>query len=220
VWIGEYTPWSSDFWGPRAIRFDERICHLDELAHRNYNSDPADLSPNGAWHRCARWGSHVLMKKVPKETTDDALIQEFLNNGGKVSIGKTKPLPRELGLSNNSWNNKLTKEEKATREKKWSFQRILIFPTWCPPFSAQTGHWAFAPSPRCSPSDRTLAAGAKSSRRRIGSMRTKLILLPSDQLVPTAALPALPPLDWPSVKVRSNLPGSFAPRSVGPLWGW
>jgi hypothetical protein len=58
------------------------------------------------------------MKKVPKETTDDALIQEFLNNGGKVSIGKTKPLPRELGLSNNSWNNKLTKEEKATREKK------------------------------------------------------------------------------------------------------
>ena len=58
------------------------------------------------------------MKKVPKETTDDALIQEFLNNGGKVSIGKTKPLPRELGLSNNSWNNKLTKEEKVTREKK------------------------------------------------------------------------------------------------------
>ena len=58
------------------------------------------------------------MKQVPKETTDDALIQEFLNNGGKVSIGKTKPLPSELGLSNNSWNNKLTKEEKTAREKK------------------------------------------------------------------------------------------------------
>lgn len=58
------------------------------------------------------------MKQVPKETTDDALVQDFLNNGGKVSIGKTKPLPRELGLSNNSWNNKLTKEEKAAREKK------------------------------------------------------------------------------------------------------
>ncbi len=58
------------------------------------------------------------MKQVPKKTTDDALIQEFLNNGGKVGIGKTKPLPRELGLSNNSWNNKLTKEEKAAREKK------------------------------------------------------------------------------------------------------
>lgn len=58
------------------------------------------------------------MKQIPKETTDDALIQKFLNDGGKVSIGKTKPLPGELGLSNNSWNNKLTKEEKAARGKK------------------------------------------------------------------------------------------------------
>ncbi|WP_165937674.1 hypothetical protein [Antarcticimicrobium sediminis] len=58
------------------------------------------------------------MKHVPKETTDDALIQEFLNKGGKVSVGKTKPLPSELGLSNNSWNNTLTKEEKAARSKK------------------------------------------------------------------------------------------------------
>jgi len=57
------------------------------------------------------------MKKVPKESTDEALIQEFLKNGGKVSVGKTKPLPRELGLSNNTWNNKLTKEEKAARGK-------------------------------------------------------------------------------------------------------
>jgi len=57
------------------------------------------------------------MKHVPKETTDDALIQEYLNKGGKVSVGKTKPLPRELGLSNNTWNNKLTKEEKAARGK-------------------------------------------------------------------------------------------------------
>ncbi|WP_278923755.1 hypothetical protein [Pseudophaeobacter profundi] len=55
------------------------------------------------------------MKHVPKETTDDALIQEFLNKGGKVSIGKTKPMPDELGLSNNVWNNKMTKEEKAAR---------------------------------------------------------------------------------------------------------
>ncbi len=58
------------------------------------------------------------MKQVPKQTTDDALIQEFLNKGGNISVGKTKPLPRELGLSNNAWNNKLTKEEKAAREKK------------------------------------------------------------------------------------------------------
>lgn len=58
------------------------------------------------------------MKHVPKETTDDALVQEFLKNGGKVSVGKTKPPVAELGLSNNQWNNKLTKEEKAARDKK------------------------------------------------------------------------------------------------------
>ena len=58
------------------------------------------------------------MKQVPKQTTDDALIQEFLNKGGKVSVGKTKPLPSELGLSNNAWNNKWTKEEKHARNKK------------------------------------------------------------------------------------------------------
>ena len=46
------------------------------------------------------------MKHIPKETTDDALVQEFLNKGGKISVGKTKPLPSELGLSNNTWNNK------------------------------------------------------------------------------------------------------------------
>jgi len=57
------------------------------------------------------------MKHVPKDTTDDALIQEFLNKGGKVTKGKTKPLKAELGLSNNVWNNKLTKEEKAARDK-------------------------------------------------------------------------------------------------------
>ena len=58
------------------------------------------------------------MKHVPKKTTDDALIQEFLNNGGKVTVGKTKPLPAELGLSNNVWNNKLTRDEKTARDKK------------------------------------------------------------------------------------------------------
>ena len=63
-------------------------------------------------------GYDYAMKHVPKNTTDDALIQEFLNKGGKVSVGKTKPLPSELGLSNNTWNNKLTKEEKAARGKR------------------------------------------------------------------------------------------------------
>ncbi len=58
------------------------------------------------------------MKHIPKETTSDALIQEYLNKGGEISVGKTKPLPGELGLSNNAWNNKLTKEEKSARDKK------------------------------------------------------------------------------------------------------
>jgi len=58
------------------------------------------------------------MKHVPKETTNDALIQEFLNKGGKISVCKTKPMPAELGISKNVWNNILTKEEKAARDKK------------------------------------------------------------------------------------------------------
>lgn len=58
------------------------------------------------------------MKHVPKKTTDEALIQEFLNKGGEVRFGKTKPFPSELGLSKNVWNNKLTKEEKSARDKK------------------------------------------------------------------------------------------------------
>ncbi|MDB2396635.1 hypothetical protein OAS88_07485 [Planktomarina temperata] len=58
------------------------------------------------------------MKHIPKETTDDALVQEFLNKGGKISVGKTKALPSELGLSNNTWNNKLTREEKSARDGK------------------------------------------------------------------------------------------------------
>tara|TARA_Y100000385_G_scaffold253426_1_gene277554 strand:+ start:107 stop:283 length:177 start_codon:yes stop_codon:yes gene_type:complete len=58
------------------------------------------------------------MKHIPKKTTDDALVQEFLSKGGKISVGKTKPLPSELGLSNNTWNNKLTREEKSARDGK------------------------------------------------------------------------------------------------------
>ena len=58
------------------------------------------------------------MKQIPKKTTDDALVQEFLKNGGKINVGKTTPLPSELGLSNNAWNNKLTREEKLARDSK------------------------------------------------------------------------------------------------------
>ena len=58
------------------------------------------------------------MKRVPKDTTDESLIQGILNNGGKISHGRTKPLVAELGLSNNQQPNKLTKVEKAERDKK------------------------------------------------------------------------------------------------------
>jgi hypothetical protein len=56
--------------------------------------------------------------KYTQKNSDDTLIQEFLNKGGKISIGKTKPMPAELGISKNVWNNKLTKEEKLARDKK------------------------------------------------------------------------------------------------------
>lgn len=56
------------------------------------------------------------MKHVTKPSTDDDLIKQFLENGGKVTKGKTKPMPDDLGLSNNVWGNKLTKEEKAAKK--------------------------------------------------------------------------------------------------------
>jgi len=56
------------------------------------------------------------MKHVPKPTTDEDLIQAFLDKGGEVKKGKTKPMPEGLGLSNNQWGNAPTKEEKAARK--------------------------------------------------------------------------------------------------------
>lgn len=56
------------------------------------------------------------MKHVPKPTTDEDLIKEFLDKGGEVKKGKTKPMPDGLGLSNNQWGNTLTKEEKAAKK--------------------------------------------------------------------------------------------------------
>ena len=53
-----------------------------------------------------------------KKKTDEELIKEFLDNGGQITKGKTKAMPSELGISNNTWNNKLTKAEKQAKEKK------------------------------------------------------------------------------------------------------
>ena len=58
------------------------------------------------------------MSSQPKPKTDQAMIDEFLKKGGKITKGKTKPMPSELGISNVTWNNKLSKAEKQAKEGK------------------------------------------------------------------------------------------------------
>ena len=58
----------------------------------------------------------MAMNHQPKKNTDEELIQQFLNKGGAVTQGKTKPMPSELGISNSTWNNKLTKAEKSAKK--------------------------------------------------------------------------------------------------------
>lgn len=58
----------------------------------------------------------MAMNHQTKKSTDQSLIEEFLKKGGEVTKGKTKPMPNELGISNNTWNNKLTKEEKNSKK--------------------------------------------------------------------------------------------------------
>lgn len=52
--------------------------------------------------------------KKDKET--EKLVAAFLKKGGAIKKIKTKPMPSELNISNNSWNQKLTKAEKQARE--------------------------------------------------------------------------------------------------------
>ena len=54
----------------------------------------------------------------PKDEELERMKAEFLNKGGEVTVGKTKPMPSELGISNNTWNNKLTKAERDSKEGK------------------------------------------------------------------------------------------------------
>jgi hypothetical protein len=54
----------------------------------------------------------------PKDEELERMKAEFLAKGGQITKGKTKPMPNELGISNNSWNNKLTKAEKNAKESK------------------------------------------------------------------------------------------------------
>jgi hypothetical protein len=59
----------------------------------------------------------MAMNHQPKKNTDADLIAEFLAKGGEITKGKTKDMPSELGISNNSWNQKLTKNEKDSKAK-------------------------------------------------------------------------------------------------------
>jgi hypothetical protein len=58
----------------------------------------------------------MAMNHQPKKNTDEEMIQQFLNKGGEIKQGKTKPMPSELGISNSTWNNKLTKAEKSAKK--------------------------------------------------------------------------------------------------------
>ena len=54
----------------------------------------------------------------PKDNELERMKAEFLAKGGEVTKGKTKPMPSELCISNSTWNNKLTKAEKKSKEGK------------------------------------------------------------------------------------------------------
>jgi hypothetical protein len=58
------------------------------------------------------------MGPQPKKSTEQSMIDEFLNKGGKITKGKTKPMANELGISNNNWNQKLSKAEKDAKKSK------------------------------------------------------------------------------------------------------
>jgi len=59
----------------------------------------------------------MAMTPLPKKNLDADLIQEFLSRGGAVTVGKTRPMASELGISNYTWNQKLTKAEKDCKKK-------------------------------------------------------------------------------------------------------
>ena len=54
----------------------------------------------------------------PTDEEIERMKAEFLAKGGTITKGKTKPMPNELGISNNTWNNKLTKAEKDAKAGK------------------------------------------------------------------------------------------------------
>jgi hypothetical protein len=60
----------------------------------------------------------MSMNPLPNKNTEEDLIKQFLEKGGEIKKGKTKAMPSELGISNSTWNNKLTRAEKKSKDKK------------------------------------------------------------------------------------------------------
>jgi len=59
----------------------------------------------------------MSLPRVPKDVNPNAdLIKAFLEKGGKITRAETKPMASELGISNNTWNQKLTRSEKAAKK--------------------------------------------------------------------------------------------------------
>jgi hypothetical protein len=56
--------------------------------------------------------------RKPKDKATEDLVAQFLAKGGEVTKGKTKAMAPELGISNSSWNQKLTKAEKDAKAGK------------------------------------------------------------------------------------------------------
>lgn len=56
--------------------------------------------------------------RKPKDKETEDLVAQFLAKGGEVTVGKTKAMAPELGISNSSWNQKLTKAEKDAKDGK------------------------------------------------------------------------------------------------------
>ena len=54
----------------------------------------------------------------PVDDELERMKAEFLAKGGEITKGKTKPMANELGISNSTWNNKLTREEKKAKDVK------------------------------------------------------------------------------------------------------
>lgn len=58
-------------------------------------------------------GTH---RSKDRDTETDDLVAEYLAKGGKITKIETKSMPNELGISNYTWGNSLTKKEKKAKE--------------------------------------------------------------------------------------------------------